>query len=134
VKRRRSDGSSRGTLQTNGAVISSEQDATLLRRMTVIFSSVSAPGSVDFVITEEGVCALPELQTVMIPSAGPALSFTTVVKRKAKGLNEIAPLDVGSVEVALEPSPDDNAEEESEWGPWLEEDDTFYEDLNHAVP
>jgi DNA repair protein RAD57 len=141
VKRRRSEGGStkQGTLQTSGGVPPKQDTvtATLLRRMTVVFSSTSvAPASVDFVITEEGVSAPVELQTVGVPSSVVARPPVSAAAAATGGhlTDMVAPLDVGSAEVSLDPSPDNDVEDDSEWGPWLEEDDKLYEDLNLIVP
>jgi DNA repair protein RAD57 len=72
----------------------------LVRRLTVIFSSVCAPASVDFVVTSRGVEMLVEDLENEPPSAPPR-TLTNVTTATAVGrppqppLAEVSPLDVG---------------------------------------
>jgi DNA repair protein RAD57 len=125
AKRRRGENT---IIQAIGAH-SLEQDTTLLRRLTVIFSSVSTPGSIDFILTEAGLSAPLEIQTnVPLPSVAPRPPNTL---RKADSLAEVSPLDVGSAEAAIEPSTDkDVDDDDSLWDTLTQEDEEFYQNLD----
>ncbi|KAF8497048.1 P-loop containing nucleoside triphosphate hydrolase protein [Russula emetica] len=88
----------------------------VVRRLTVIFSSVCAPASVDFVVTSRGVEMLVEDLVENAPAPAPALAPPTTLTNVTMGhataaaaseverppppqppLAEVSPLDVGSV-------------------------------------
>ena len=78
-----------------------------VRRLTVMFSPVCAPASVDFIITSRGVETLADdddLGTVTAPVSSPP-SMTTVTAAPAVGgaLADVSPLDVGSVASDFQP-------------------------------
>ena len=77
---------------------------TLIRRLSVIFSSVSRPASLDYIVTEAGISILPgePSSTVEEEKPGGALtSSSNDAKQPPKGplellpCSQIAPLDVG---------------------------------------
>ena len=82
-----------------------------VRRLTIVFSSVCAPASVDFIVTSRGVETLsedsavasnapvlppPRMMLTNVTAAGHALPADVVV-RPPRPLAEVSPLDVGSV-------------------------------------
>ena len=80
-----------------------EGSATLIRRMSVIFSSIAPPISLDYVVTFEGVSTLPdvyvsrEVQNV-VPAPEPTASTSSIVAGTCgpEALSQVMPLDVGS--------------------------------------
>ncbi|KAJ6455825.1 P-loop containing nucleoside triphosphate hydrolase protein [Mycena sanguinolenta] len=80
-----------------------EDGATLIRRMSVIFSSVGPPCSLDYIVTAAGICVLPE-DDVLSPPESSFLSPTQEdVPQDANHLSgtmvsQVAPLDVGLLE------------------------------------
>jgi DNA repair protein RAD57 len=118
--------------QTKETSASVEQETTLLRRLSVVFSSVSVPNSIDFIISEQGISAPMDLQTVITPPyTAPAAATTAFVQ---KGFDGIAPLDVGAADTASESLSAQEAEDDgSEWDTLWKEDDEFYQNLDlHA--
>jgi DNA repair protein RAD57 len=118
----------------------------IVRRLTVVFSSVCAPASVDFIVTSRGVETLVEdLENAPAPAPAPSTTTTISVTTHALPVNEVArppqlplaevsPLDVGSVvsEFRLpqpQPQPGETSfaevavEEEDEDAYWREVDD-----------
>jgi DNA repair protein RAD57 len=80
----------------------------VVRRLTVVFSSVCAPASVDFIVTSRGVEILVEDLDENVPAPAPALTNVTMGRAAPAGeggvgrppqppLAEVSPLDVGSV-------------------------------------
>ena len=123
----------------------------VVRRLTVIFSSVCAPASVDFIVTSRGVETLVEdLENAPAPALGPAPSTTVTLTNVATvghaaavanevgrpsrpALAEVSPLDVGSVVGDFrspqsqsqpgEPSGGELEDDEDEDAYWREVDD-----------
>lgn len=106
-----------------------EDVVTLVRRMSVIFSSVAPPISVDYIVTTEGISVLPDISAsqearpVLAPP--PALQHTVFVSDSTsipEVLSQVSPLDVGCAEDAL----DEGTETEGpadEWDVYWEQDD-----------
>jgi hypothetical protein len=94
-----------------------EEDVVLVlvRRLTIVFSSVCAPASVDFIVTSRGVETLakdlgnapvPQLRMMMltnVTTSAQALAAGVAVHPPPR-LTEVSPLDVGSVVSDLRPS------------------------------
>jgi hypothetical protein len=115
-----------------------------VRRLTVVFSSVCAPASVDFIVTSRGVEMLVE-DLENPPAPVPALAPPTTLTNVTTGLHaaaagevgrpppqlplaEVAPLDVGSVVGDFrppqpQPQPREVVEDEDEDAYWREVDD-----------
>ena len=78
-----------------------------VRRLTVMFSPVCAPASVDFIITSRGVETLADdddLGTVTAPvSSPPSMATVTAAPAVAGALADVSPLDVGSVASDFQP-------------------------------
>ncbi|KII88759.1 hypothetical protein PLICRDRAFT_637359 [Plicaturopsis crispa FD-325 SS-3] len=125
------------------AVAQFEEQATLIRRLSVVFSSVAPPASIDFIITVAGLTSLPEdesvaaLPSIPRPSAPPAPAFAPV---QVMGMEDVSPLDAGAIEdgIALDATDDldDAAEEaapdEDEWEAYWK-DDTIPEEAYNSV-
>jgi DNA repair protein RAD57 len=87
-----------------------EENATLIRRMSVIFSSVAPPLSLDYIVTVEGISVLPdvtvqrEIQQTMPsapqPPAAASIAMATVLTgvSNPEALSQVSPLDVGCAE------------------------------------
>ena len=78
-----------------------------VRRLTVMFSPVCVPASVDFIITSRGVETLADdddLGTVTAPvSSPPSMTTVTAAPAVAGALADVSPLDVGSVASDFQP-------------------------------
>lgn len=122
AKRRRIDSPSGSSSQSNSVPSPSiTQDAVLLRRLTVIFSSVAEPGSADFMLTEAGLCAPAAIQTTEAPK------LTNAVP-PAQVLNAVASLDTGTEKEK------GGQEDDSDWDGFWKEDDEFYDNLDLTAP
>jgi DNA repair protein RAD57 len=82
-----------------------EENATLIRRMSVIFSSIVAPLSLDYIVTVEGIAVLPdvsvprEFQQMHLAPQPPAVPTPTLAGTfNSEALSQVSPLDMGSVE------------------------------------
>ena len=117
--------SSSSPLSSGSSAVST--DKIQVRRMTVVFSSVSPPCSVDFVITPEGVFGLADSLTTGLPDPSP--------QRVAPGNTtapRVEPLDVGlaaSQEVGGGELQDD---EDVDWDALFAEDQTAFNNLDLA--
>ncbi|KAI0303391.1 P-loop containing nucleoside triphosphate hydrolase protein, partial [Multifurca ochricompacta] len=82
--------------RAEGGVV--RMDDSTVRRLTVIFSSVCTPASIEFIITSQGVeTCLDDLnETLMPPAPIPATGVSAAVVVPPP-LAEVSPLDVGSV-------------------------------------
>lgn len=134
AKRRRVDNPSSSTSHANPVSPSSvDQEMALLRRLTVIFSSVSVPGSIDFILTEGGLSAPAGIQTTVLPSS--THSMPTKAAWKPQSLAEVAPLDVGTAEVSVDlHTGKDGQEDEPDWDGCWKDDKEFYENLDLSTP
>lgn len=117
--------SSSSSLNSGSSGVSTEQ--ILVRRMTVVFSSVSLPCSVDFVVTPEGVFGLEDSLTtgLLDPSPQTVPPGNVTVPR-------VEPLDVGlaaSQEVVGGELQDD---EDIDWDALFAEDPTAFNNLDLA--
>jgi DNA repair protein RAD57 len=123
-KRLRTEGGGAGAVRA---------DDVGVRRLSVVFSSVCAPGSVDFVITSRGVETLPTDEDLGIAPV-PMQSMTTALTGKAlaagavrPALADVSPLDVGSVasdfQSARPGEPPVGGVEDDEDAYWREVDD-----------
>jgi hypothetical protein len=117
-----------------------------VRRLTVVFSSVCAPASVDFIVTARGVEMLVEdLETppalVPVPALAPPTTLTNVMtglqhavaasevgrpRPPQPPLAEVAPLDVGSVVGDFRPPQLQPQPMETSGGEVVEEDEDAY--------
>lgn len=110
---------------------SGEETSTLIRRLSVIFSSVAPAVSLDYIVTTEGVTVLADDVPAVsrkIPPVHPIQAVHTEIKHPAidpvpsqKILSQVSPLDVGCVEDANK-----SAEVEQpvdEWDAYWEQDE-----------
>jgi len=56
---------SRGTGAGSGQGDTDEEDATLIRRLSVVFSSFSEPSSIDFIVSEAGVISIGQRAMIL---------------------------------------------------------------------
>jgi DNA repair protein RAD57 len=98
----------------------------LIRRMSIVFSSVSAPRSLDYIVDVAGITVLAEEevstggQATSEPAALQSVNLTITLPS-----SQIAPLDVGSVESAgseLSAEPSRVHDDEDEWDVFWEKD------------
>ncbi|KAJ7470523.1 P-loop containing nucleoside triphosphate hydrolase protein [Mycena latifolia] len=105
--------------ESSSTKIHSDDGATLIRRMSVVFSSVAPPCSVDYIVTAAGISALPD-DDVLVPSesrlSSPERHDDASLAISMSG-SQVAPLDVGFAEQdsqAEAPQPEDE-EWENYW-------------------
>ncbi|KAJ6513911.1 P-loop containing nucleoside triphosphate hydrolase protein [Mycena vitilis] len=92
--------------------------AALIRRMSVIFSSVAPPCSLDYTVTSAGISILPDDDVLSPPeSSFPQEELRDVMPAATLAGSQIAPLDVGSVqdETQTESAPGEDEEWENYW-------------------
>ncbi|KAJ7109141.1 P-loop containing nucleoside triphosphate hydrolase protein, partial [Mycena epipterygia] len=116
------------TSVTSEANIHPDDGAILIRRMSVVFSSVAPPCSLDYIVTAAGISVLPD-DDVLLPPEG---SLPSPEPRDdpipAVEGSQIAPLDVGSAEHDAQ-SEAARAEDE-EWESYWNADDVSEEVYN----
>ena len=119
-KRQRAEG--------GGAVV--RADEVVVRRLSVVFSAVCAPASIDFLITFRGVETCVDDQE-LAHAPGPAAPSTAALALAANvarpPLAEVSPLDVGSVVSDLRPP---QPGEEPAAGPEEDEEDAYWRDVD----
>ncbi|KAG5645829.1 hypothetical protein DXG03_005170 [Asterophora parasitica] len=124
AKRRRLEVSSSGT--PPAPIHATTDDLTLIRRLTVVFSCISTPTSLDYIVTEAGIVVLPEdelssrKREVLLPkptrTRPPVASALTLAS-----CSQISPLDIGTVEerrTAVEETLKKTRDEESQEDEW----------------
>jgi DNA repair protein RAD57 len=108
----------------------SDDQPLLIRRLTVVFSSVCDPASCDYIVTTEGISVIPgsvvplaTRSAVGVASASAHASVSRHGESNQKQTSHVAPLDIGYVvdsnAVESRPSTPEN-EPDDEW-------DTFWE-------
>ncbi|THH05667.1 hypothetical protein EW146_g9841 [Bondarzewia mesenterica] len=107
----------------------------LVRRLTVIFSSVSRPGSLDFIISAKGIATTQdEASFSPLSSGSQARSSASHVSQGSSPaqvrplMDEVSPLDVADAENNLQAMPEEGHEEDEEEAYWKEFED------DHAFP
>ncbi|KAJ3921081.1 P-loop containing nucleoside triphosphate hydrolase protein [Lentinula edodes] len=103
----------------------------LVRRLSIVFSSVSDPGSLDYVVDSAGITVLQEEEqgssrktTANEPTALPSVALPPTMSS-----SQIAPLDAGVVEsetavrIDLPPEPNGAPDDEDEWEAFWEKDE-----------
>ncbi|KAF8212484.1 P-loop containing nucleoside triphosphate hydrolase protein [Mycena galopus ATCC 62051] len=107
-----------------------DNDATLIRRMSVIFSSVAPPCSLDYIVTAAGISILPD-DDDLLPAEPSFLSPTQEEARSddvdpatAMMPSQVAPLDAGLAEHdAQSEALDTTRGEDEEWENYWNKDD-----------
>ncbi|KAJ7135023.1 P-loop containing nucleoside triphosphate hydrolase protein [Mycena crocata] len=112
----------------------SNDGATLIRRMSVVFSSVAPTCSLDYIVTAAGICILPDEDILSPPeSALPPLKFKEDSLPTVNMLaSQVAPLDVGFAEHDAQ-SQTALAEDE-EWESYWNADEISEEMYNSLQP
>ena len=120
----------RKRLRAEGGVAIVRADDVVVRRLSVVFSAVCAPASVDFIITSRGVetCADDEESGgAPGPTALSTAALALEMNIARPPLAEVSPLDVGSVVSDLRPpQPGD----EPVGGPEEDEEDAYWRDMD----
>jgi len=112
-----------------------ELNATLIRRMSVIFSSVAPPVSLNYIVTIEGISVLPDASIPrevqqMVPLPQPTAGTKPVVDGTSEALSQVSPLDVGCAEdKRVEGSAVDGLQVD-EWEAYWEQEDDVYNTLD----
>lgn len=82
------------------AITPVDDQPALIRRLSVVFNSVAAPASCDYIVTAEGISIIPG-STVSLaashPRANQHSTTTTLVVAKPMEEDHVAPLDAGCV-------------------------------------
>ncbi|KAI0318357.1 hypothetical protein OF83DRAFT_1282764 [Amylostereum chailletii] len=146
AKRRRIVSGSGHAITTSGDRVSVAPQDTLIRRMSLLFSSVSTPFSADFLVTPRGVelyadAEYPALSRTTILSSYSASSHTEPPRRQSvpptpQRLGDVALLDVACAETDLTSSapqeqpfdeaPDAEEDEETYWKEFDDLEETDY--------
>lgn len=87
-------------------IIGSDDQLTVIRRLSVVFSSVSRPISMDYVVTVAGISILPGGETHPYPSGEPHMQHAVSSEKPVPSIqpsqsdprSQISPLDVGIAE------------------------------------
>lgn len=111
-----------------------EENPTLIRRMSVIFSSVARPVSLDYIVTVRGISALQDVsisrgvqQVVVVPQPIPP---SPTVDRALEILSQVSPLDVGCAEDRqVGGSAEGGGLGVDEWEAYWEQDDDLYDNI-----
>jgi DNA repair protein RAD57 len=88
----------------SGVDVDSDGGATLIRRMSVVFSSVAPPCSVDYIVTAAGISVLPDDDVVASENSflfSPERHDDAIPALAMSG-SQVAPLDVGFAEHATQ--------------------------------
>lgn len=92
----------KGAGPVNNTLLEDSTQPTLIRRLSVIFSSVCQPCSLDYIVTTAGVSTLPSDESLgKLPPPPPkavAMALHTESSRSIPLSTQLAPLDVGAVE------------------------------------
>ncbi|KAJ8078526.1 DNA repair protein rhp57 [Marasmius tenuissimus] len=107
-----------------------EDSSTLIRRLSVIFSSVGPPASLDYIVSASGISGLstenPRPSQVAQPSASKSTSAEP--PRPEPALTQIVPLDIGALQGDL-PSSDPNcagaaaSKDDEDWDQYWDTDE-----------
>lgn len=124
TKHRRFDGSARQIPPTPVPSSLVEDPYTLIRRLSIIFNSISAPVSLDYIITLGGISILPnDTPSASNAPAMPPLATTDIsTPYPPSSTLDISPLDVGFVEDGREGAEKETGEED-EWETYWKDDD-----------
>jgi DNA repair protein RAD57 len=113
-----------------------DDGATLIRRMSVVFSSVAPPCSVDYIVTAAGISVLAEDEAPLPPedSFFPSTQEEARDDAPASIASQVAPLDVGLAEHdAQSQTLDTGPPEDEEWENYWNTDDIPEEMYNNMV-
>ncbi|KAJ6547324.1 P-loop containing nucleoside triphosphate hydrolase protein [Mycena capillaripes] len=118
------------------SAIENEADdgATLIRRMNIIFSCISPPCSLDYIVTAAGISVLPDDDALLPPESSPLSQeehSDDVIPEAGLAGSQIAPLDVGLVE--HEAQTETTHAEDEEWENYWNTD-TIPEEMYNSVP
>ncbi|KAH0830479.1 P-loop containing nucleoside triphosphate hydrolase protein [Lanmaoa asiatica] len=132
------------------AIAPVDDQPALVRRLSVVFSSVAAPASCDYIVTAEGISVIPGSTVALAASHARANQHPATSSAAAKGKQKdgVAPLDAGYVadnlaaENSRPPTPEnelgptsDNDEWDSYWAQNSLPDDAFTQiDSPGALP
>jgi DNA repair protein RAD57 len=124
-----------GSTTSGSCTEAAEENATLIRRMSIIFSSVAPPVSLDYIVTVGGISVLLDVsiprevqQVVSVTQL--TVATTLVVDGTLEVLSQVSPLDVGCAEdKRIEDSAGDTLEVD-EWEAYWELDDDTYNSVN----
>ncbi|KAJ7752094.1 P-loop containing nucleoside triphosphate hydrolase protein [Mycena metata] len=122
-----------GGQSSGGNEIALDDEAVLVRRMSIIFSSVAAPCSLDYIVTAAGISVLPDEDIILSPentfppsqpepeddifSTNPDGIFPT----NAMSSSQVAPLDAGLAE--HDAQSETRRDEDEEWENYWNADD-----------
>ncbi|KAJ7694125.1 P-loop containing nucleoside triphosphate hydrolase protein [Mycena rosella] len=108
------DGHSSGN---GGATTNADDGAILVRRLSVVFSSVAPPSSVDYIVTAAGISVLPD-DDVLAPAENAFSSperHDDAISAISMAGSQVAPLDVGFAEQEAQSERTHLQDEDEEW-------------------
>jgi DNA repair protein RAD57 len=138
TKQKRVDSPSHSALNASSDIqtATTEHQPTLIRRLSVIFSSICLPVSLDYVVTQEGVSAIPGdiSHSSDNPREASAMQRSPVasVPDSAKSI-AISPLDAGSVHDNIASTADlveDPGAGDDDWEAYWKEDNSLEQMYN----
>ncbi|KAJ7172726.1 Rad51B protein [Mycena filopes] len=122
--KRRKANSGDSSVATDAAV--DDDEAILIRRMSVIFSSVAAPCSLDYIVTTAGISILPDEDILLPPentsSPSQPAPHDDIFAANAMSSSQVAPLDAGLAE--HDAQSEAIRGEDEEWENYWNADDT----------
>ncbi|ESK85887.1 rad51b protein [Moniliophthora roreri MCA 2997] len=111
------------------AASSNDDNLTLIRRLSVIFSSVSAPVSLDYIVTTSGIWILPNSD----PALETAITLPQPIAPDLPGATQLVPLDIGAVEESNAVNvPSSNKVDDEEWDEFWNSDE-FTAEMYYSV-
>ncbi|KAK7043699.1 DNA repair protein rhp57 [Paramarasmius palmivorus] len=113
------------TPHTRTITSSSDDNLILIRRLSVVFSSVGVPVSLDYIVATSGICVLP--------SSDPVLETAAVPPLVAPAATQLVPLDMGAVE-EIQPAEiqTSNKGDDEEWDKYWNSDE-FTAEMYYSV-
>ncbi|VDC05362.1 unnamed protein product [Peniophora sp. CBMAI 1063] len=106
-------------------VVAASDDDILIRRLSILFSTVSPPSSTDFIVTQRGVELLADDIDTFNPSLVPPVSQrpSTSTARPHEGLRDVESLDVAAAQQSSDAAV---PSEESSQEPPVEDEEELY--------
>ncbi|KAJ7098148.1 P-loop containing nucleoside triphosphate hydrolase protein [Mycena belliarum] len=104
------------SLEDINPAVPTSAGAILIRRMSVVFSSITPPCSVDYIVTAAGISALPDDEDLAPPETDFASPEHTAILATSVSASPVAPLDVGfAADQDVQSEATDPEDEENYW-------------------
>lgn len=106
-------------------------DDILIRRLSILFSSVSPPSSADFIVTPRGVELLPDDIDTFSSSPAPKSSHPTLITQRTEpGMGDIESLDVAAAQQSSGDAAAAPSDEYSEEPPVEDEEELYWRGMD----